>query len=154
MPRAPKPARSTKGANTKCEIATRIAVEDKLAGVGISSVPPRDFSKERAAIYKWLHKALKPSGVLSKLDTATFRQACIIIDRLNEIDRMIDDEGVTDKELRVARTDYFKQYLNICSELCLSPAARAKMGTLVANKQKETDPLLEALGGGICESCC
>ena len=147
MPRAPKPARSTKGGNTKCEIATRIAVEDKLAGVGISSVPPRDFSKERAAIYKWLHKALKPSGVLSKLDTATFRQACIIIDRLNEIDRMIDEEGVTDKELRVARTDYFKQYLNICSELCLSPAARAKMGTLVANKQKETDPLLEALGG-------
>ena len=84
---------------------------------------------------------------MSKLDTATFRQACIIIDRLNEIDRMIDEEGVTDKELRVARTDYFKQYLNICSELCLSPAARAKMGTLVANKQKETDPLLEALGG-------
>lgn len=45
MPRTPKPARSTKGANTKCEIATRIAVEDKLAGVGISSVPPRDFAK-------------------------------------------------------------------------------------------------------------
>ena len=147
MPRTPKPVRATKGANTKKEIATRMVVEDKLAGVGITATPPSDFTAERAAIYEWLYNALESSGVLSTLDATTFRQACIVIDRLNELDRMIDSAGVTDRDLRVARADYFKQYLNICSELCLSPAARAKMGTLVANKQKEVDPLLAALGG-------
>ena len=148
MGRAPKPVKTTEGANTKREIQTRIAVEDKLAGVGISSVPPLDFSENRAIIYKWLYEALEPSGVLSILDSATFKQACVIIDRLNELDAMIDELGVANKELRMARSDYFNQYLKVCAELCLSPAARAKMGTLVANKVKDEDPLLSALGGG------
>lgn len=148
MGRLPKPVKATEGANTKREIETRIAVEDKLAGVGISSVPPLDFNESRANIYKWLYEALEPSGVLSVLDTATFKQACIIIDRLNELDAMIDVAGLADKNLRVARSDYFNQYLKICNELCLSPTARAKMGTLVANKVKDEDPLLSALGGG------
>ena len=81
------------------------------------------------------------------MDKPTFFQACVIIDRLNELDKMIDSVGVADKELRICRSDYFKQYLNICSELCMSPAARAKMGTLVANQSKEADPLLSVLGG-------
>ena len=61
---------------------------------------------------------------------------------------MIDKIGVADRELRIARSDYFNQYLKVCSELCLSPAARAKMGVYVANKVKDEDPLLSALGGG------
>jgi phage terminase small subunit len=148
MGRPPKPIKATTGANTKREIQTRIVVEDKLAGVGISSVPPVDFSENRAIIYEWLYEALEPSGVLSVLDSATFKQACVIIDRLNELDAMIDELGVANKELRMARSDYFNQYLKVCSELCLSPAARAKMGTYVANKVKDEDPLLSALGGG------
>lgn len=147
MGRPPKPVKATTGANTKREIQARIAVEDKLAGVGISSIPPVDFSESRVMIYEWLYNALEPSGVLSVLDSATFKQACVIIDRLNELDAMIDELGVANKELRIARSDYFNQYLKVCSELCLSPAARAKMGTLVANKVKDEDPLLSALGG-------
>ena len=148
MPRAAKPARTTKGANTKKEIQTRITVEDKLAKDKMVSVPPTDWTPQRKAIFQWLYEQLEPTGVLCGLDKPTFFQACVIIDRLNELDKMIDSVGVADKELRICRSDYFKQYLNICSELCLSPAARAKMGSLVANMQnKEEDPLLSALGG-------
>ena len=45
------------------------------------------------------------------------------------------------------RQKYFSQYLKICAELALSPAARAKLGTLSANNNKNTDPLVDALGG-------
>ena len=118
-----------------------------MANDKMVAVPPDDWSVERKAIFKWLYEALEPTGVLCTLDKPTFFQACVIIDRLNELDKMIDSVGVADKELRICRSDYFKQYLNICSELCLSPAARAKMGTLVANQSKEADPLLSVLGG-------
>ena len=148
MPRPAKPVKTSVKHNTKKDIETRIAVEDKLANDKLVAVPRDDWSVERKAIFKWLYEQLEPTGVLCGLDKPTFFQACVIIDRLNELDKMIDSVGVADKELRICRSDYFKQYLNICSELCLSPAARAKMGTLVANQlTKEEDPLLSALGG-------
>ena len=147
MPRPAKPVKTSVKHNTKKDIETRIAVEDKLANDKMVAVPPDDWSVERKAIFKWLYEQLEPTGVLCGLDKPTFFQACVIIDRLNELDKMIDSVGVADKELRICRSDYFKQYLNICSELCLSPAARAKMGTLVANQSKEADPLLSVLGG-------
>lgn len=147
MPRPAKPVKTSVKHNTKKDIETRIAVEDKLANDKMVAVPPTDWTPERKAIFKWLYEALEPTGVLCTLDKPTFFQACVIIDRLNELDKMIDSVGVADKELRICRSDYFKQYLNICSELCLSPAARAKMGTLVANQSKEADPLLSVLGG-------
>ena len=149
MPRPAKPVKTSVKHNTKKDIETRIAVEDKLANDKMVAVPPDDWSVERKAIFKWLYEQLEPTGVLCGLDKPTFFQACVIIDRLNELDKMIDSVGVADKELRICRSDYFKQYLNICSELCLSPAARAKMGTLVANKSKDEDPLLSALGGDL-----
>lgn len=147
MPRPAKPVKTSVKHNTKKDIETRIAVEDKLANDKMVAVPPDDWSVERKAIFKWLYEQLEPTGVLCGLDKPTFFQACVIIDRLNELDKMIDSVGVADKELRICRSDYFKQYLNICSELCLSPAARAKMGTLVANQSTEADPLLSVLGG-------
>lgn len=147
MPRPAKPVKTSVKHNTKKDIETRIAVEDKLANDKMVAVPPDDWSVERKAIFQWLYEQLEPTGVLCGLDKPTFFQACVIIDRLNELDKMIDSVGVADKELRICRSDYFKQYLNICSELCLSPAARAKMGTLVANQSKEADPLLSVLGG-------
>lgn len=147
MPRPAKPVKTSVKHNTKKDIETRITVEDTFAKDKMVSVPPIDWTPQRKAIFQWLYEALEPTGVLCTLDKPTFFQACVIIDRLNELDKMIDSVGVADKELRICRSDYFKQYLNICSELCLSPAARAKMGTLVANQSKEADPLLSVLGG-------
>lgn len=147
MPRPAKPVKTSVKHNTKKDIETRITVEDTFAKDKMVSVPPTDWTPQRKAIFQWLYESLEPTGVLCTLDKPTFFQACVIIDRLNELDKMIDSVGVADKELRICRSDYFKQYLNICSELCLSPAARAKMGTLVANKSKEEDPLLSVLGG-------
>lgn len=116
MPRPAKPVKTSVKHNTKKDIETRIAVEDKLANDKMVAVPPDDWSVERKAIFKWLYEQLEPTGVLCGLDKPTFFQACVIIDRLNELDKMIDSVGVADKELRICRSDYFKQYLNICSE--------------------------------------
>ena len=48
--------------------------------------------------------------------------------------------------LQNARAKYQSDLWRGCNELCLSPQARAKIGSLAAQKQKkETDPLLSVL---------
>ena len=48
--------------------------------------------------------------------------------------------------LQNARAKYQSDLWRGCNELCLSPQARAKIGSLAAQKQKEKkDPLLAAL---------
>lgn len=148
MPRPAKPMKTTKAAYTKEDIAARMVVENSIATDKLPSVPPKEWNDRRKAVFKWLYEALEKSGILCTLDKPSFYQACIIIDRLQELDEIIDKCGVADKELRVARSDYFKQFLSICAELGLSPTARAKIGTLIVNKKKE-DPLLAALGGDV-----
>ena len=84
------------------------------------------------------------------MDQTTFEQAAIIIDRLNCVDKMLNNpENIFNINATNIRQKYFSQYLKICAELALSPAARAKLGTLSANnnKNKNTDPLVNALGG-------
>ena len=77
--------------------------------------------------------------------------ASVIIDRLHKIDERIDREPslyLTDKDMSMLRARYFQQFLGICKELCLSPAARAKLGSLVLdNHNKKKDELMNALVG-------
>lgn len=48
-----------------------------------------------------------------------------------------------------SRERYEKSYLRCCAELCLSPAARAKMGLMAAQgKADADDPLATAMNGG------
>ena len=85
------------------------------------------------------------------LDTEVMINASVIIDRLHKIDETIDrnqDAMLFDKEMSMLRDRYFKQFLGICKELCLSPAARAKLGSLVLdNHNKKKDELMNALVG-------
>ena len=128
----------------------RETVEDSLKGKPISRRAPRNLTAPQAKVYRWLLKQMDPSGMLSELDVKTLSNAAIIITRLEQIDDMINakPENLYDRLLLSARKEYFAQYLQVCRELCLSPSARAKMGTLAVNKSKlETDPLLKILGG-------
>lgn len=136
------------GHRTKKEKSIRLNIQDKLAGEKMRLKYPANLTTNQKKIYKWLFTNLSCTGFLSELDTETMRNAAVVIDRLNAIDNTINEsvENLTDRSMVQVRDVYYKQYLNVCKELCLSPAARAKMGTLAVNNAlDETDPLMEAL---------
>ena len=143
-------SQTTKMHLTKEEKAVKFGVEDTIKGVTLSPRPPARLNAGQKKVYKWLYTNLLPSQLLSQLDVESLCNASIVIERLQVIDAEInkDPANITDKTLLEARRTYFAQYLKVCQELCLSPASRAKMGSLAltAHKQKK-DPLLSALGG-------
>lgn len=141
----PKRAKSTKIISkhlTKAEKAKREELENIITA-DLPPEPPDELSEERKNIYRFIYNALSDSGLIKILDIETILQAVITIDRLHEIDQLIDSEGIN-KNLLSLKDTLFKQYLKIADLLCMSPSARAKLGTLTTNK-KEKDPLIELL---------
>ena len=151
MPRGKKVSvKTTAKMMSKEDRAIRVEVEETLKGAEISRIPPQSLNERQGYIYVWLYDNLAPAQILSQLDVVTMINACVIIERLEKIDQALEnpDSFLMDKSLHAMRKDYFSQYCKICSELCLSPAARAKMGTLaVSAKKAKEDELLSVLGG-------
>lgn len=145
--------KTTRKHHTKQEKAVRLAVEETLKGKALPKKPPTELTTAQGEIYSWLYEQLAPAKILSKLDLVTMKNACIIIDRLQiidaDIEKTIEDSDLTlFAKLSSLRNTYFNQYLKVCNELCLSPSARAKMGTLAVSQLKEQeDPLVKALAG-------
>lgn len=142
MPKRATPAKINKKHMTKAEKEAREQAENIIAGE-LSPEPPDGLTEERAEIYTFIVNTLKDSGLIKTLDFETVLQACIIIDRMHQIDQAIDLEGF-EKSLLTAKNQLFNQYLKIADLLCMSPSARAKLGTLTT-RQKEKDPLIELL---------
>lgn len=142
MPKKAKPTAINKKHLTKAEKEAREQAENIITA-DLPPEPPPDLSDERKNIYRFIYNALNDSGLIKGLDIETILQACITIDRLHEIDRLIDTEGIN-KNLLSLKDTLFKQYLKIADLLCMSPSARAKLGTLTT-RQQEQDPLIELL---------
>lgn len=151
MGRAAKTSvKTTSKAMSKEDRSIRLEVEETLKGADLTRKPPKNLNRRQKAIYTWLYDNLAPADILSQLDLVTITNACVIIERLEKLDKELEnpESFLMDKNLHAMRKDYFAQYLKICAELCLSPAARAKMGTLAVNSKKAAeDPLLGAIGG-------
>lgn len=123
-------------------------VENAFAVTGATFVAPDWLNDEQKMIFNDLVEKLSLTKLLTTLDQTTFEQAAIIIERLNTVDKMLNDPKNTfNINATSIRQKYFQQYLKICGELALSPAARAKLGTLSANNKATVDPLMAALGG-------
>lgn len=145
------PVNATKKHLTKKEKEERLAIESAFTKSGdVEITPPEYLDIVQLDAFKFIEQALREAGVLSKLDTVTITQAAVSICMLHHSNRQVinvpdlayNDKFVATHE-RLVRT-----YLKLCDELCLSPQARAKLGVLVANKQKEAqDPLLIVLQG-------
>lgn len=149
-----KSAKTTKKHLTKAEKEARLAVENAFAD-DADVCPPSYLNKAQVEVFEFIAGVLKRVNVLSSLDTQTITQASVVIDMLNNANIQVAkypelsiDAAFTQNIERLTRT-----YLKLCAELGLSPTARAKMGSLIANKKKEeTDPLLNVLqGGGVDE---
>ena len=91
---------------------------------------------------------LDECGILGSLDVYILTSCAIAIDRLENIERRVneDESLMSDSALMATKDKYTKDLYRCCNELCLSPQARAKIGSLAAQaaKQRE-DPLLKAL---------
>jgi phage terminase small subunit len=150
MGRASKSVELSSKKFTKEEIAIRKEVQETLKGEGTLPQPSDRLNANQRKIFRHIVKHLADSKVLSTLDEFIFEKGVIAIDRLQNIEKIInqDFERIYDKDLMQAKSKYTPDFDRFVTEACLSPQARAKMGLLALNQKKaESDPLLKVLKG-------
>jgi phage terminase small subunit len=147
-----RPSKSAKvlhpKSQTKEEINSRIEVEDQLRGNSDKIKASSRLNSNQKRIFDYIVSELEASKVLGNVDTYMLEMGAISIDRLQAIERIInqDFDAIRDKELMSAKRAYTTDFQKFCNEACLSPQSRAKMGIIAANKQQEkVDPLLAVL---------
>ena len=147
MARPTTSAKLVKGAMTKARRNKRLEIEESLKGGKFNGTVPKSFTVEEAKAYKWLCAVLAPADILGEPDRETVEQAAITIARLHQIDDLIRRQPalLTDQDVNTVRKTYVDQYIRYCKELCLSPGARSKIGSLMANSKKADDPLIKVL---------
>lgn len=132
---------------TKKEKAARLNAEQNLKS-GIPA-PPEFLTKSQRKIFRAIIRDLNAADVLGKIDVYVLTTAAIAIDRLRDIERLINDDTETrllDKKLLDAKKQYTSDFFRCCNELCLSPQSRAKLGKLRFDAEAEKqDPLLKML---------
>ena len=148
MARPSKSVRVKTGAIAGDDAAIRLHVEDKLRGECSPPEPPENLTADEREIFQFIVDGLVESDILGRLDVFVLESTAVAIDRLRYINGMIDNEPalVAHTGLQGARSKYQSDLWRGCNELCLSPQARAKIGSLAAQKAKEKkDPLMAAL---------
>lgn len=111
---------------------------------------PDYLTQEQRRIFHELLAILLPTKLLNAGDVYMVTNLAVDIDRKAEMDRMVNDDPdlMLNSSFMANRERYEKSYLRCCGELCLSPAARAKMGVLAQGATgDEKDPLMGALRG-------
>lgn len=150
MARPSKPISVQSRHNTKEEIEKRKEQEERLKGLTDKIKPPKHLTKNQKKIFKFIVEQLKVSGILSNLDIFMLTACAIAVDRINEIEEMINKEPILlrDKDLIGSKDKYSKEFFRCSNELALSPQARAKIAGLnLQAKEKEEDPVRKALKG-------
>lgn len=133
---------------TKEEKESRLEGEKRLKGNADMIKPPSYLNLRQKNIFKYIVKNLEAAGILGNLDIYVLSTCSIAIDRLQEIESIInkDFEKIYDKELMGAKDKYTKDLYRCCNELSLSPQSRAKLANInVQSKEEEQDPLLGLL---------
>lgn len=151
----PRPCKSVKVldkySQTKAEIQIRLDNEEKLKGGAGKIISPSYLNINQKKIFKYIVAELKASGILGNLDIFILTSCVIAIDRLQEIEGMInsDFDTVMNKDLMSAKDKYTKDLFRCTNELSLSPQSRAKLSNInLQAEQNSADPLLKLLGGG------
>lgn len=136
---------------TKGEKEARLETEEKLKGKADKIFPPSYLNDRQKKIFEYIVEGLKASGILSNLDIYILSTCAISIDRLQQIEGLInkDTEKLLDKNLMSAKDKYTKDFFRCCNELSLSPQSRAKLGNInLQAKEQKDDVLLKVLRGG------
>lgn len=147
MARPCKPASLlTECSQTKAEIQSRIDNEAKLRGDVTKIKAPKHLSKVQKKLFNDIVKKLDASQILSDKDTYLLAEFSISIDRLQEIERQINEEPslLFDTSVMSSKDKYTKIFFRCCNELGFSPQSRAKIANINL-QSKEENPLIKAL---------
>lgn len=134
---------------SKEERQRRLQIETTLKGSADKiSKPPRYLTSTQKKIYKNIIQELEASNILSNLDVYILVSLCRAIDRVNYIEKLIDNDIdlISNKTLMSSKDKYTKDMYRCCNELCLSPHSRAKLSSINADHEaNKQDPLLKIL---------
>jgi P27 family predicted phage terminase small subunit len=129
----------------------KLQTEEKLRGNGDKLKPSPHLDTSQKRIFQKIVDELENSAILGNLDVYILDTCAIAIDRLQEIELLInkDINNLINKSLLSAKDKYTKDFFKCCQELCLSPQSRAKIGHInLMVEEEESDPLLRILKGG------
>lgn len=149
MPRPAKSVTTMSKHLTEDEKRKRMEAEEKLRGQSDNVSPPDYLNDNQKEIFNHIVDELKASEILGNLDIYILTNLATAIDRLQEIETSINEDSnrLLDKSLMSAKKNYTQDLITGIRELSLSPSSRAKIGNInLQAKEKENDPLLEALG--------
>lgn len=134
---------------TNAEKEAREFLESAVKGRPGDLSPPEYLTETQKKVFRNIVEGLEDSGILGALDVYILTTCAIAIDRLAAIESEINARPglLSDSAYMGSKDKYTKDLYRCCNELCLSPQARAKLGSLAAQaaRQKE-DPLLRAMG--------
>jgi phage terminase small subunit len=133
---------------TKDEYRNRKNTQDKLKGNADKIEPSNRLNANQKKLFRYIVSELENSKVLGNLDTFMLEMGVIAIDRLQVIEKSInqDFDMIYNKELMQAKSKYTTDFFKFINEACLSPQSRAKMGVFASNKAiEDADPLLKVL---------
>ena len=144
-----RPAKSVKtktGVITAAESEKRRAAEEKLRGRAGMLQPSDYLTAKQRRIFRRIVKLLNDSQILGELDIYILEQTAITIDRLQQIEQMVNGNAALlfDSKLMASKDKYTKDFFRCCNELCLSPQSRAKLAIQTA-KEEEPKTLLDMM---------
>lgn len=134
---------------SKTDRERRISAEQSLKGNADNIKPSKHLNARQKKIFKSIVQELESSNILSNLDIHILDITAIAIDRLQSIDKMINDnlDLYKDKDLMRLRKECINDIDKFGIHLCLSPESRAKIANININAmEQEKDPLLKILG--------
>lgn len=144
MARPTKAAATTVGHFTSGELKKRMDSEAKLKGESDKLKPPSYLTISQKKIFSYIMNNLKSSGILGNLDVYVLTECSICIDRMQTIEKKINESDIFDPMLVSIKEKYTKAFFRYCNELSLSPQSRAKLAN-INTQSKEENPLIKAL---------
>lgn len=132
---------------TKEERRGREAVEKITAGNSDKLRPPTHLTKDQKKIFKYIIEQTEEAKIFGNLDIYALAQGAICIDRLNKLDKMINEDInlLLDAKVNTLQDKLFKQFARICNELSLSPQSRAKLAIKAVDNTEKKKSILDLL---------
>ena len=150
MGRPAKPAAVSSGKISKEKRTVRKKTEAKLRGETDKLSPPDWLNERQKEVFQYVIQELAEGKIIGNVDVFVLNSFAVAVDRLEQIERKINQEPekMLDRKLLLAKTKYTADFNTGIKELSLSPQARAKLGGMNFDAEKEkTDPVLMLLSG-------
>jgi len=117
---------------TKEEKQNRLDQEEQLKGRADNIVPAQELNENQLYLFNYIKSELSESGILTNLDIFILTKCAIAIDRLQNIERKINNTPALmfNRDVKSTKETYDKDFYRCCNELSLSPQSRAKLANI------------------------